>query len=88
MLGDLRLDLVDRDAALVLAQDVGKHFLDEGDVDRSPRHHGIGADAVERAFQLADQEVTRRARKSMTGRGMSTPGSASSLATMMLKRSS
>jgi hypothetical protein len=33
MLGDLGLDLVDRDAALVGAQDVGEHFLDEGDVD-------------------------------------------------------
>ena len=55
MLGDLGLDLVDRDAALVGAQDIGQHFLDEGDVDRPAGHHRISGDAVERAFQLADR---------------------------------
>ena len=37
MLGDLGLDLVDRDPALVGAKDVGEHFFDEGDVDRRAR---------------------------------------------------
>ena len=55
MLGDLGLDLVDRNPALVGAQDVGQHFLDERDVDRPPGHHRISADAVERAFELADR---------------------------------
>ena len=54
MIGDLALDLVDRDAALVRAQHVGQRLLDEGDVDRPVGQHGVGDDAVERAFQLAD----------------------------------
>ena len=54
MLGDLGLDLVDRDPPLVGAQDIGQHFLDEGKVDRPAGHHRIGGDPVERAFELAD----------------------------------
>ena len=54
MLGDLGLDLVDRDPALVGAKNVGEHFLDECDVDRAAGHHRISGDAVERAFELAD----------------------------------
>ena len=37
MLGDLCLDLVDRDATLVRAKDVGENFFHKGDVDRAPR---------------------------------------------------
>ncbi|MEA3057905.1 MAG: hypothetical protein QOF34_720, partial [Sphingomonadales bacterium] len=42
MLGDLGLDLVDRDPPLVGAQYIGQHLLDEGDVDLTPGHHRIG----------------------------------------------
>ena len=54
MVGDAGLDLVDRDAALVGAQDVGEHLADEIEVDHPVLHRRISGDPVERAFQLAD----------------------------------
>ena len=55
MLGDLGLDLVDRNPALVGSKDVGQNLLNERYVDRPAGHQRIGADAVERAFELADR---------------------------------
>ena len=55
MLGDLRLDFIDGDAALVGAQHVGQHLLDKGEVQRSAGHHRISGYAVERSFQFANR---------------------------------
>ena len=54
MVRNLALDLVDRNAALVRAQDIGEHFADEIEVDRAAAHHRISRDPVERAFELAN----------------------------------
>jgi hypothetical protein len=54
MLGDLTLDFINRDPAVVRAEQILQHFLRRFERDFLFRDIGMGDDAVQRTFQFAD----------------------------------